>query len=144
MEITWTNIICTRNLHYLERFLTALLRIALTYHLSLINCISWHNHKRICSQKSSLYNDTNSTEPLHDFKNIQESIGRNGSHRNSKWALRGKKSNIEHILKISQKDIPQQCFHQDISGNTDFLTYFSEGFFTHLQYLKYPRYVSTS
>ena len=52
MEMTWTNIICTRNLPYLERFLMALIRIALTYHLSLIDCVSWHNHKKICCQKS--------------------------------------------------------------------------------------------
>ena len=52
MEMTWTNIISTCNLQYLERFLMALIRRALTYHLSLIDCVSWHNHKKICSQKS--------------------------------------------------------------------------------------------
>ena len=39
MEMTWTNIINTRNLQYLERFLTALIMIALTCHLSLIDCL---------------------------------------------------------------------------------------------------------
>ena len=34
------NIISTRNLQYLERFLMALIRIVLTYHLSLIDCVS--------------------------------------------------------------------------------------------------------
>ena len=52
MEMTWTNIICTRNLHYLERFLMGLIRIGLTYHMSLIDCLSWHNYRKICSQKS--------------------------------------------------------------------------------------------
>ena len=31
MEMIWVNIICTRNLHYMERFLMALIRIALTF-----------------------------------------------------------------------------------------------------------------
>ena len=57
--------------------------------------------------KSSLYNDTESTESLHDVKRAQGSIGRTESHRNTKWVLQEQWSETEQILKFSQEQIPQ-------------------------------------
>ena len=91
-----------------------------------------------------------------DFKHTRESMERIESHRNSKWVLLVKWSEIEHILKIYSEGYSSTFCREDVSGNTDFLTYFFafyfwlflwqnttiklyellEGYFTYLQYLK--------